>query len=550
MANAMLNPTLQDEEDPLVKQPVPKPTQPTVPAVPASPGIPLPQTGAQTGAQTIQPPANQPVVQAQNNSPDPMAFTNTIAPTTGPANTNPVPTNTGTATVQPAPVMNNPGAAYNPFLPENQPKPGPLFGGDQKKINEYWAKQGIPVAPSALGVQSTGVGSNGVNTYDPDAVKAAQANLVAGNDPEVAAMLAQLKTGAANSTVSQSNALADKANAEISANDRARLDAAYLPDAANLFKTNVNGATTTTTPGDALSTATANITPTVTPVPPPAQGNKGGLAGGVGLTPRSGTSTQTGTAPLSPLSPTDAASQTAQSATNGPNNGVSLSMIDPSNSLISQQIQPGHDVDRVKTFQDALNSTIKNVIDPSYEASARDLNRYNFGAGRGVSGQARTSQGNLADTRERRIADLAAQGLAGATTGSIDDYYKNIGVAQQQQGFQKDLSDTAFNQAVTGSQLEDYLTNSAFNRAATQSQIGEANNPSNIALILSQIFGNQSSEAGKAAAQLFGNLGNRSGQNGGNTGGVDIQALLEFLNKQRGGATAPVNNGGYVEQTP
>lgn len=240
-------------------------------------------------------------------------------------------------------------------------------------------------------------------------------------------------------------------------------------------------------------------------------------------------------------SPVDPATAIANQATGGGGNNVALSQIDPENSLISQQITPGQNIDRVKTFQDALNSTVKNVIDPAYATSARNLNRYNFGQGRGVSGAARTSQGDLASERERRIADLSAQGIADATRGSIDDNYRNIDETQQERDYQKGLGDTAFDQDAQLALIREQLTNGAFGRAERQNTAGQANSPDDIGLILSKIFGDQSSAAARAAAESFKNAG--SGGGGGGGGSNSVADILALIQKLKGGGQQPVQTG-------
>lgn len=214
------------------------------------------------------------------------------------------------------------------------------------------------------------------------------------------------------------------------------------------------------------------------------------------------------------------------------NGGVGLSAINPDNSLINQTIAPNSNVDRVKLNQQSLQSTIDNILHPALDAASRDVAARSFGAGRGVSGMNRTAQGNLASDYGRQIADLTNQSNTNAVGGSIEDMYRNLGIAQQQQGFQAGQQQNAFGQSLAEQQLQDQLTNSAFGRAATQEQLGFANDPSNIALILSQIFGNQSSQAGNAAAGLF----KQQGQNGvAGGGGTDIAAILRALGIGGGG---------------
>lgn len=259
--------------------------------------------------------------------------------------------------------------------------------------------------------------------------------------------------------------------------------------------------------------------------------------------------------------------------------GVSLTGINPDDSLLNKTITPSNSVDRFGLAQNKFDAFAKST-DPAYQATLRDTNRYNFGAGRGVSGMARNSIGDVATQRMNALDTQRTGFLTDALTGSIDDLYKNIGVAQQQQGFQKSLSDTGFNQGVTSAQLQDaltnsdfgrwlagsnlanqtqaqefgqgvtkaqlgdYLTNSAYNRASGNQQAGYANNPSDIQMILSQIFGSQSSAAMKSAAESFANAGKSSG--GGNGTGLSDAQLKQIFAY----ITDPKNRpGGTTAQT-
>lgn len=212
---------------------------------------------------------------------------------------------------------------------------------------------------------------------------------------------------------------------------------------------------------------------------------------------------------------------------------VQTSEINPDDSLLSKVITPGQGLDRTKIFQDSLKSTIENVLDPAMQARMRDLNRYNFGAGRGVSGIARTSQGDVVSDYGRQIADLTNQGMAGALTGNIDDYWRSLDETQQERDYQKGLSDTAFGQDVTRAQLEDALTNSAFGRALSQETAGYANSPESWDAYLSSVFGDQASAALKAAMGAFGNAGQGSANGGGGGGGIG--QFWDWLKGQFGG---------------
>lgn len=308
-----------------------------------------------------------------------------------------------------------------------------------------------------------------------------------------------------------------------------------------------------------------------------------GNAGGIPIGPASGAQTPptTGTTATGAAGPTTPGPIPIDPAT-------TLPPVNPDNSLLSKVITPGNSVDRFKLAQDSFNADVA-ATDPAYQATLRDTNRYNFGRGRGVSGMATNSIGDIATQREKSLDAMRTNYLNTALTGSIDDMYRNLGIETQQQGFQKSLADTAFDQSVTGAQLndsltnsdfgrwlasqgfardtqaqgfnqamskaqlEEFLTNGAYNRASGNQQAGYANNPSDIMMILSQIFGSQSSAAAKAAAESFGNAGRSSGTSSG--GGSTTDAFLQWLMSQykKGGSAPPVtttDQGGYPWENP
>ncbi len=214
------------------------------------------------------------------------------------------------------------------------------------------------------------------------------------------------------------------------------------------------------------------------------------------------------------------------------NGGVNLTPTTAGNALTNQTISPGPATDRFKIAQDQYDAA-QQASQPGYDASLRDANRHAFGQGRGVSGQLRTSLGDLAANRATELDSQRRGFLDNALTGSIQDAYNNLGIAQQQQGFQNTQQQEAFGNAIQQALAQEQLTNGAFGRSAATEQAGYANDPSQIALILSQIFGSQATGAGNAASGLFNQQGQAS--NGSN------DALLQYLLSQlgHGGSTQP-----------
>lgn len=200
------------------------------------------------------------------------------------------------------------------------------------------------------------------------------------------------------------------------------------------------------------------------------------LPGGGGLTP--GAANDAGT----PSIPQNQGTATAQAA--GANGmpfapGVNLTPTTVDNALTNDTITPGPMADRFKIAQDQWQNFV-NATQPQYDAQLRDAERNAFGAGRGVSGALRTSLGDLANQRSLALDTQKNDFLNNALSGSIEDAYRNIGIAQQQQGFQAGQQGTAFNQA-----LQQLLA-------------GSSGDPSQIALILSSIFGGQGGNLGQA----------------------------------------------------
>lgn len=159
--------------------------------------------------------------------------------------------------------------------------------------------------------------------------------------------------------------------------------------------------------------------------------------------------------------------------------GVSLTPTTVDNALTNDTIAPGPMADRFKIAQDEWQNFV-NATQPQYDAQIRSAEQNAFGAGRGVSGALRTSLGDLANQRSLALDTQKNAFLNNALSGSIEDAYRNIGIAQQQQGFQAGQQQTAFNQA-----LQRLLA-------------GSSGDPTQTALILSSIFGGQGSNLGQA----------------------------------------------------
>lgn len=281
---------------------------------------------------------------------------------------------------------------------------------------------------------------------------------------------------------------------------------------------------------------------------PGAPSSAPGPSTGGGPSPRdrpggSGVPTNPSTAPTNPTNPTN---PTGPTPPTGP--AYSLNPTDPTDSLIGKTITPGPGLDRYAQAMSAIQN-YRDSTRPEFQADSRDIAANSFGAGRGVSGMNRTRQGNLADARERDINSKSFNYLNDALSGSVDDSRFATNLAERQQGFQKGLSDTAFDQEREIAMLNEYLTSGAFNRASAQQSAGYSDSPSEIGLILSAIFGNQSSAAAKAAAQSFQNAGNSGGNKSGSglPGGLSVDDYLSMYDlwkrTQGGGTTGSQGDG-------
>ncbi len=246
-------------------------------------------------------------------------------------------------------------------------------------------------------------------------------------------------------------------------------------------------------PGPAQPASGAN--PAASVLPPAVASGPSGIAPPTGPAADTNPATQPGPA-------TTGTSVLPPAVASGP--GYGATPTDPNNPLTAQTLSIDPTADRFKIANDQLQSTIKNVLDPAMQARQRDASRYMFGAGRGVSGQARTAQGNIQSDYGNQIAQLTATGQNNAMAGTIQDAKDREAVAAQQQGFQAGQQGTAFGQAVTGQTLADQENNQAFQQALQQMLVGSSGDPASIQAWLASVFGGQSAQSAAAASHLAG----------------------------------------------
>jgi len=205
------------------------------------------------------------------------------------------------------------------------------------------------------------------------------------------------------------------------------------------------------------------------------------------------------------------------SASGGNSLGYNLTPTDPNNALTSKTITPTNTdfMGQARSLLDSLNA----ANDSQYQANLRDANRYAYSQGRGGSGIENTSLGDIAQQHTLQQQALGQQLLYGALGQQNANNYANVGIAQQQQGFQNTQQQEAFNNA-----LQQLLA-------------GSSGDPSQIALILAQIYGSQAGGIGQAAQ-------NYAGQQQANTNSqLQNQQFQQWLQAimNGGGSSLPPN---------
>lgn len=272
---------------------------------------------------------------------------------------------------------------------------------------------------------------------------------------------------------------------------------------------------------------------TVTPSAPSApSGASRPIPGATDATP----STPPGGSMLSGITANPAAPVNSQAAGDPYRGGMTAT--DPNNSLLGKTLLAGPETDRFKIAGDQL-ANWDAASEPYFQANLRSASQNAAGRGQLGSGMLR---GRLGDITGQHDLERSTQGkgfLQNALTGSIDDAYKNVGIAQQQQGFQAGQQQTAFSQEVIATQVEEALRNGDFNRAATLLSLGDQGNPSDTAMALSGIFGGQANGANSALSGLIGNTVDKNAQS---SSGIPPW-LMEYLQSLGGKTSANQNPG-------
>ena len=202
------------------------------------------------------------------------------------------------------------------------------------------------------------------------------------------------------------------------------------------------------------------------------------------------------------------AGPSAQPTASGMGN-VAQSAVTPENALTNSMLARAPGADRFQIAQDQYKAA-EEASAPQYEADLRQAMRKAAAGGALGSGMLQTSIGDIAQNRDIANRSNRTNLLSEALKGTIGDQFQDVGIAQQQQGFQKSQQEQAFGNEVTKTSLQEALKSGDFNRALQMLTAGSTNNPSDTALALSQIFGGQASSAGASLAALLGGLGQKN----------------------------------------
>ncbi len=231
----------------------------------------------------------------------------------------------------------------------------------------------------------------------------------------------------------------------------------------------------------------------------------------------------------------------AQPSASGMGN-VAQTAVTPENALTNSMLARAPGADRFKIAQDQYKAA-EEASAPQYEADLRQAMRKAAAGGALGSGMLQTGIGDIAQNRDIANRTNRTNLLSEALKGTIGDQFQDVGIAQQQQGFQKGQQEQAFGNEVTQASLQEALKSGDFNRALQMLTAGSTNNPSDTALALSQIFGGQSSAAGASLAQLLSGMGQKKATGTPPSSGGLPPGMLDWLRNQMGGGNAAAPYG-------
>ena len=194
----------------------------------------------------------------------------------------------------------------------------------------------------------------------------------------------------------------------------------------------------------------------------------------------------------------------------------------PQNTLTNQTLSVGALNDPFQIAKQQFDA-FQSSTNPEYQAELRDALRTAAAGGALGSGQLQSRLGDVSNYRSGQLDAQKQNLLANALGVQNDNAYKNVGVAQQQQGFQNNQQQQAIGNEVQRLTLQEMLTNGGFNRSLDQLNAGNAGNPSTIQTLLASIYGNQADNATNAAGNLAKGQGTQAGA------GITAQQLMDYL---------------------
>lgn len=209
--------------------------------------------------------------------------------------------------------------------------------------------------------------------------------------------------------------------------------------------------------------------------------------------------------------------------------GVSLTPTNPANDLRGQTIGVGPTANRA----DLAKTYIQNwdaADQPYFQRDQRAATSNAAARGQLGGGQLRSALGDVVQQHDLQRQNAQSNFLNDALRGSIDDAYRNVGVAQQQQQFQAGLQDQTFKQDLS------------------RYQVGTSGDPAATQLALA---GQYRDNANDASGALSGLIGNTTGA----TSAQNQQTALEQLLARYGiggttGMTPPGATPPYVSAVP
>lgn len=226
--------------------------------------------------------------------------------------------------------------------------------------------------------------------------------------------------------------------------------------------------------------------PSSSSLAPPTSGptaSPSGIGASVGTT---AAPTNSGNAGSTPSTNNPTLDALLNGSTQGPASGVNLTPTDPSNSLLGQTISGPNVTDPVQQALAGWN-TFRQATDPAYQASIRDAIRGAAAGGSLGSGALNTSIGDLASNRANALDTARQSLLENALNTQNENAYRNTGITQQQQEFQRGLQGDAVQQALA------------------ELGIGDTGNPASTDELLASIFGGNASAASNALGGLIQN---------------------------------------------